>query len=91
MNGFMHLVWGAIGAIVGFGAGVLAYLVIFKMFPEQLGQVPTLSTVAVFALGGGGMMGGGWLGLYLATRRDNAKRDKTREARSQFGSKRRNK
>ncbi len=91
MNGLMHLVWGAIGAILGCGAGILAYLAIFKMFPEQLGQVPTLSAVAIFALGGGGMMGGGWLGLYLATLRDNAKRDKTREARSKFGSKRRNK
>lgn len=91
MNGFMHLVWGAIGAVVGFGAGVLAYFAIFKMFPEQLGQVPTLSMVAVFALGGGGMMGGGWLALYLVARRDKAKREKAREARSKFGSKRRNK
>ena len=89
MNGFMHLVWGAIGAIVGFGAGVLAYFVIFKMFPEQLGQVPTLSVVAVFALGGGGMLGGGWLALYLATRRDKAKRNKAREVRKNFGAKRR--
>ncbi len=89
MNGFMHLVWGAIGAIVGFGAGVLAYLVIFRMFPEQLGQVPTLSMVAVFALGGGGMMGGGWLALYLAARRDKTKRDNAREVRKKFGAKRR--
>ena len=91
MNGLTHLLWGIIGAVVGFGAGILAYFAIYKMFPEQLGQVPTLSMVAVFALGGGGMMGGGWLGLYLATLRDNAKRDKTREARSKFGYKRRNK
>jgi len=85
----MHLLWGALGAVVGFGAGVLAYLAIFKMFPEQLGQVPTLSMVAVFALGGGGMLGGGWIALYLAARRDKAKRDKAREARKKFGAKRR--
>ena len=85
----MHLVWGAIGAILGCGAGVLAYIAIFKMFPEQLGQVPTLSMVAVFALGGGGMMGGGWLALYLAARRDRTQRDKARETRKTFGAKRR--
>ena len=89
MNGLMQLVWGAIGAVVGFGAGVLAYFVIYKMFPEQLGQVPTLSMVAVFALGGGGMMGGGWLALYLAARRDKAKRDNARAERKTFGAKRR--
>ncbi len=85
----MQLVWGAIGAVVGFGAGVLAYFAIYKMFPEQLGQVPTLSMVAVFALGGGGMMGGGWLALYLAARRDKAKRDNARAERKEFGAKRR--
>ena len=89
MKELMHLLWGAIGAVVGFGVGVLAYLAIFKMFPEQLGQVPTLSMVVVFALGGGGMLGGGWIALYLAARRDKDKRDKAREARNKFGAKRR--
>ncbi len=85
----MHLLWGAVGAVVGFGAGVLAYFAIYKMFPEQLGQVPTLSMVAVFALGGGGMMGGGWLALYLAARHDKTERAQARETRKKFGAKRR--
>ena len=85
----MHLVWGAVGALAGMGAGVLAYFAIFRVFPEQLGQVPTFSMVAIFALGGGGMMGGGWLALYLAARRDKTQRDKAREVRKTFGAKRR--
>ncbi len=89
MKELMHLVWGAVGALVGLGAGVLAYFAIFRVFPEQLGQVPTVSMVAVFALGGGGMMGGGWIALYLATRRDKTQRDKAREQRKKFGAKRR--
>ncbi len=88
MNGLMHLVWGAIGALVGLGAGVLAYFAIYKIFPEQLGQVPTLSLVAVFGLSGGGMLGGGWLALYLAARYDKTRRDKARKARKKFGAKR---
>ena len=89
MKDLMHLVWGAVGALVGMGAGVLAYFAIYRVFPEQLGQVPTVSMVAVFALGGGGMMGGGWLALYLATRRDKTHRDRAREQRKKFGAKRR--
>ena len=85
----MHLVWGAVGALVGLGAGVLAYFAIYRVFPEQLGQVPTVSGIAVFALGGGGMMGGGWIALYLAARRDKTQRDKARETRKKFGAKRR--
>ncbi len=85
----MHLIWGAVGALVGLGAGVLAYFAIYKIFPQQLGQVPTLSLVVVFALSGGGMMGGGWLALYLAARHDKTQRDKAREARNKFGTKRR--
>ncbi len=91
MNELVHLVWGAVGAVVGFGTGVLGYFALYRSFPDQIGQTPVVTLVAVFGLAGGGMMGGGWLGLYLAARRDRAKRDKAREERSKFGSKRRNK
>ena len=87
----MQLLWGMLGAIVGFGAGVLGYIAVHKLFSDQLDQAPTLSVVAVFALAGGGMAGGGWLALYLAAGRAKNQRDKAREERSKFGSKRRNK
>ncbi len=80
-----------LGALVGFGAGVLGYFAVYRIFPDQLGQAPTLSMIAVFALAGGGMAGGGWLALYLAAGRAKTQRDKAREERSKFGSKRRNK
>ena len=89
MKELMHLVWGAVGALVGLGVGLLAYVAIYRVFPEQLGQVPTLSLIVVFALSGGGMMGGGWLALYLAARYDKTQREKARKARKKFGAKRR--
>jgi len=90
MKDFVQLLWGMVGAIVGLGAGVLGYFAVYKIFPDQLGQAPTLSLVVVFALAGGGMVGGGWLALYLAAGRAKAQRHKAREERSKFGSKRRN-
>jgi len=91
MKGILHLVWGIVGAVAGFGAGTLAYIVLYRVYPDQLGQVPTLALVVVFALAGGGMMGGGWLALYLAAWRDKVQREKAREERSKFGAKRRKK
>ncbi len=85
----MHLIWGIVGAVLGFSAGMLAYLALYRAFPDQFGRVPTLALVVIFALGGGGMMGGGWIALYLAARRDKTHRDKAREERNKFGSKRR--
>ncbi len=85
----MQLLWGAIGAVIGFAAGILGYFAIYKIFSEQLDQLPTLTLVVVFVLAGGGMMGGGWLALYLATRRDIARREKARAERKKFGAKRR--
>ncbi len=91
MKELLHLVWGIVGAVVGFSAGTLAYLGVYRIFPDQLGQIPALALAVIFALAGGGMVGGGWLALYLATRRHRVERDKDREERSQFGSKRRSK
>ncbi len=91
MKEALHLVWGIVGAVVGFGAGILAYLALYRVYPDQLGQVPTLALVVVFALAGGGMMGGGWLALSLTARRAKVQREKAREERSKFGAKRRKK
>ncbi len=81
----MHLIWGIVGAVLGFSAGMLAYLALYRAFPDQFGRVPTLALVVIFALGGGGMMGGGWIALYLAARHTGIKPAKNATSLGQNG------
>ncbi len=76
MKEFMHSVWGMVGGMVGLGAGMLAYFALYRVFPEQLGLI------ALCALAVGGMIGGGWLALYLAAGCAKTQREKAREERT---------
>ena len=89
MREIYQLLWTFVGAIVGFGVGLLAYLGIYRLFPEVLGTQGTLSLIVVFILGGGGMLGFGYLALWLTTKVQKARRRKQRDAKTKFGSKRR--
>ncbi len=78
-----------VGAVVGFGVGMLGWMAIYRAFPEQLGRGGSLPLVVGFSLGGGGMIGGGYLALWITTKVQKARQRKKREQRTKFGNKRR--
>jgi len=89
MREIYQLLWTFVGAIVGFGAGMLAYVGVYKVFPDLLSTQGAVSLIVVFGLAGGGMVGGGYLALVITTKVQKARRRKAREEKPKFGSKRR--
>ncbi len=89
MKEIYQLLWTFVGAIVGFGVGLLAYLGVYKLFPQALSTQGMLSLIVVFSLAGGGMLGFGYLALWLTTKVQKARRRKQRETKTKFGNKRR--
>jgi hypothetical protein len=68
------LVVALIGSVLGAGVGLGALMLLFKLVPalgEASGVLPFIVTVG---LCGGGLVGGGYAGLWLITRRHRAKR-----------------
>ena len=84
MKDLIHLLWGFAGAIVGFAVGLVGYVALYNALPEQLGRGGAVSLVVVGVLAGGGMVGGGWLALYVVTARDKTRRERERRERKQL-------
>lgn len=89
MREIYQLLWTFVGAIVGLGVGLLAYMGVYKLFSDLLSTGGTIALLVVFGLAGGGMVGGGYLALLITTKLQKAQRRKTREQKPKFGSKRR--
>lgn len=89
MKEITQLLMTFVGAIVGFGLGMLAWLAVYRAFPQQLSRGGSLPLLVVFGLAGGGMVGVGYLALWITTKVQKARRRKKREQRTKFGNKRR--
>ncbi len=89
MKEIYQLLWTFVGAIGGLGVGLLAYLGVYKLFTGVLSTQPTVGLIAILALAGGGMVGGGYLALVLTSKIQKVRRRKAREQKPKFGSKRR--
>lgn len=89
MRDIYRLLWTFVGAIVGFGVGLLLYFGVYRLFPEVLGTQGAVSLLVVFALAGGGMVGLGSLALWLTVKVQKARWRKQRDQKKKFGDKRR--
>jgi hypothetical protein len=68
------LVVALVASLIGVGTGLGAMMLLFKYVPslgQATGPVPFLVTIGFC---GGGLIGGGYVGLWLVTRQHRAKR-----------------
>ena len=91
MMDILPLLGGIMGAVIGFGGGVLGAMFVFDKFSEPLQANPPLAAIGRCSLPGLGMVAGGWLALSISGKRDKAQRDKARVERKKLGAKRRKK
>ena len=78
-----------VGAIIGAGAGILAHIGLHALWEPVYQSHVTLYTISIFGLGGAGMLGGGYLALWITMKVYKVRRRKERRAKTKFGNKRR--
>lgn len=70
----VRLVWTLAGAILGLGAGLGLQALTFSRFTSISASTGALPGLLVMAFCGGGLIGGGYLALWLISRRQRAAR-----------------
>jgi ABC-type dipeptide/oligopeptide/nickel transport system permease subunit len=71
-----------LGVAVGGGLGFWLYTLVYKVYEKAAGM-PGLSLAAFLVLIGGGVIGGGYVALWLTTRIQKARKAKARTRRAQ--------
>ncbi len=82
MTDITRMLTSLLGVVVGGGIGAALYYLVFRYYEKAAGM-PGLSLAAFIVLIGGGVLGGGYLALWLTTKVQKARKAKARSRRAE--------
>lgn len=82
MTDITRMLASLLGVVLGGGVGAALYYLVFRYYEKAAGM-PGLSLAAFIVLIGGGVLGGGYLALWLTTKIQKARKIKVRNRRAE--------
>ena len=86
-----RMIWALIGSLLGICVGIGLLMLLYQMVPALSGAIGITPLVTILVFCGGGLLGGGYLALWLCTRTQKARKKKHYEEKRKKKTKRKKK